>query len=303
MPSEPKRPIEELLEASAKSRRAEFTGEMKMPNPLRARLHDEIARRNREEEPRRSWLGAFWPRLVIIGASAAAVATAGILWLQNGSRSSTTTTPIAMNEFHGAAAPQQSFEQSTAARDASALKDATTAASETAAIPAAPPVVAMQAPAAAARSFLETKWTAAANAQRFSQTTAARQQRAAVLNNFDVQQEGDRIRLVDEDGSTYAGRLERAAKNESNAARMKAETAARPAAAANARDGNQPNEYNFRAEGFSNSLKKQVIFEGNYIAPRDAEQQKTPAAQARVIGTAQIAGQPPVQIDAVSTDR
>ena len=65
MPPDPKKPIEELLEASAKARRAEFGADPKMPNPMRARLHDEIARLGREDQQpeRRSWLSLFWPQV------------------------------------------------------------------------------------------------------------------------------------------------------------------------------------------------------------------------------------------------
>ena len=74
MPPEPKRPIEKLLEASAQARRAEFGAETEMPNPMRARLHDEIARANRpgEAAPARSWLQRFWP-IVSLGTALAAL--------------------------------------------------------------------------------------------------------------------------------------------------------------------------------------------------------------------------------------
>ena len=84
MASEPKRPIEELLEASAKARRAEFGTEAKMPNPMRAQLHAEIARRAHEPEPRerRSWLAMFWPQISVATALAAIVITGAALWLR-----------------------------------------------------------------------------------------------------------------------------------------------------------------------------------------------------------------------------
>src|SRR3954453_9033461 len=82
MPPEPKRPIEELLEASARKRRAEFGAEPQMPNPMRARLHEEIARLNRADEPkpRRSWLAIFWPQLSIATAVAAVLLTTAVGW-------------------------------------------------------------------------------------------------------------------------------------------------------------------------------------------------------------------------------
>ena len=63
MASEPKKPIEQMLEALAKARRAEFGDDAKMPNPMRARLHEEIARARVAEdekgEPRPSWITMF----------------------------------------------------------------------------------------------------------------------------------------------------------------------------------------------------------------------------------------------------
>ena len=66
--------------------------------------------------------------------------------------------------------------------------------------------------------------------QRFSQNVAGNiagrdnaklKQRANLLNTFDVQQEGDRIRVVDEDGSTYTGKLEQLAQTDSRSLRKR----------------------------------------------------------------------------------
>src|SRR5947209_8587802 len=63
MPLEPKKPIEELLETSAGARRAEFGADPKMPNPMRAQLHHEIARlaRRDERKSRRRSFVLSWP--------------------------------------------------------------------------------------------------------------------------------------------------------------------------------------------------------------------------------------------------
>ncbi len=50
MSLEPKKPIEDLLEATAKARRAQFGADPTMPNPMRAQLHHEIARMARGDE-------------------------------------------------------------------------------------------------------------------------------------------------------------------------------------------------------------------------------------------------------------
>src|SRR5438094_5871937 len=85
MPSEPKKPIEQMLEALAKARRAQFGDDPKMPNPMRARLHEEIARAGAAEqekgESRPSWLTMFWPRVTVAAALATLIVLVpAILW-------------------------------------------------------------------------------------------------------------------------------------------------------------------------------------------------------------------------------
>ena len=66
MASEPKKPIEQMLEALAKARRAQFGEDPKMPNPMRTRLHEEIARGgvvdDEQIESRPSWVIMFCGR-------------------------------------------------------------------------------------------------------------------------------------------------------------------------------------------------------------------------------------------------
>src|SRR5258708_5229095 len=84
MPSEPKKPIEEMLEALAKARRAEFGDDAKMPNPMRARLHEEIARAGAAEdekvESRGSWVTRFWPRVAVAAALATLIVLVPAIW-------------------------------------------------------------------------------------------------------------------------------------------------------------------------------------------------------------------------------
>jgi len=77
-----KRSIEELLEGSAKARRAAFGPDPKMPNPMRARLHEEIIRRPAPEPSRdwMGWIGSWWPRVAI--ATAVMMVVALPLWFQ-----------------------------------------------------------------------------------------------------------------------------------------------------------------------------------------------------------------------------
>jgi hypothetical protein len=83
MPDEPKKRIEELLQASAKARRAEFGSDPEMPNPMRARLHDEVARVAWEDEPKPrrgwNWFAVSWP----VGTVAAAVLVVGFVTLRS----------------------------------------------------------------------------------------------------------------------------------------------------------------------------------------------------------------------------
>src|SRR5436190_8693711 len=84
MTSEPKKPIEEMLEALAKARRAEFGGDPKMPNPMRARLHEEIARagvtEDEKDESRGSWVTRFWPRVTVAAALATLIVLVPAIW-------------------------------------------------------------------------------------------------------------------------------------------------------------------------------------------------------------------------------
>ena|SRR5205085_2994682 len=113
MPSEPKKPIEELLEASAKARRAAFGQDPTMPNPTRARLHDEISRLDREQEsePRRSWLLMFWPRLTVAAALATLLVIVPLMWWRGSSLGNRGALQVASrgsdaaNDMREAAAP------------------------------------------------------------------------------------------------------------------------------------------------------------------------------------------------------
>src|SRR5438067_4703824 len=84
MASEPKKPIEEMLEALAKARRAEFGDDTKMPNPMRARLHEEVARTGAAEDEkvgsRGSWLTMFWPRVTVAAALATLIVLVPAIW-------------------------------------------------------------------------------------------------------------------------------------------------------------------------------------------------------------------------------
>ncbi|HJT82040.1 MAG TPA: hypothetical protein VJ719_12655, partial [Chthoniobacterales bacterium] len=372
MASEPKRPIEEMLEASAKGRREAFGGDPKMSNPMRARLHDEIARMQRDEKNvSTSWLQMFWPRLAIAAAVATLVVIGPMMWWRGSNRGSmqvaeqrsgeTTAMPEAAAPVEetfakGPAAaappapevnladndretlqPQQTPGASVdvdSAKSSQLFADTATAGSPAAvtkglimkeANEAEPPAanMALAAPAAArakartdqsrpagagAASTAQKDQTGAIAAApiatvgptyRFTQQPVGqsfqnmvpRRHEANILNTFEVQQQGTEIRVVDSDGSTYTGRLE------------SSETSKRPAKrsyAARPEDGKTETvATRFRATGFNVSLRKSVVFEGNYSqtprqakGPNDAAKNEAKTDEAaRIVGTARVPGQ------------
>jgi len=339
MPLEPKKPIDELLEASAKARRAAFGADPKMPNPMRTQLHHEISRLTRKDECESRWR-AFrisWPRLMTATALALILVSASaIWWWQEHQSAGGETMKLAMQQpmapANEATAPEKVLEQgavAAAARPAesfaannvwtmqsadqakaadalskfaeatatpsslvSTTKDFTSAGKKTdgsltSDISLAAKEAKQSAPAAG--SLAQNRQTTNFR-QQFSQNSANQgfrskpKQTLNILNEFQVEQTDHEIRVVDGDGSTYLGRLEPLAKNA---------------------------EFYFRATGYNSSLKKRVVFEGNYIASSSAAQKKAAEAKAeaeerdeqtraRITGTAKIPGESPLQIDAIA---
>ena len=345
MPSEPKKPIEELLEASARARRTEFGADPKMPNPMRTQLHEEIARlnRNAEARPRQSWLARFWPQLSLATAAAAVLVTASTIWMRDREKPSTSGLVAMKNlpapELKDASAALRSLEGTQVDRLAQADEAKPAEPAEAGTIVAAPPAAnstefpekaetraeIAQAPAAAAKAgapLAQARSFAASSnrsnqLQRFSQNAATEKtvargarlkQRTNVLNTFEIAQDGDKIRVVDEDGSTYSGRLEQIAQTDARSLRSKTNQEAAPFAA---KPAEKNEEFFFRAVGFNQSLKKQVVFEANYVAtppethgkPGAKEARREEQNQARIVGTATIRGEAPVAVDAVSVTR
>ena len=159
--------------------------------------------------------------------------------------------------------------------------------------------------------------------QQFSQQSAlqsfrnnAQVSRAAnVLNTFQVQQQGSEIRVLDADGSTYTGKIEQLAKNAELDSRITArrdaakQTRSYAAKAARENESAAPQSY-FRATGFNVSLKKTLVFEGNYAAPpaqqpatataNDRERAEQSRDRARIVGTVRVNGEAPVEVDAIA---
>jgi hypothetical protein len=136
------------------------------------------------------------------------------------------------------------------------------------------------------------------------------------LNTFQVQQEGSEIRVLDADGSTYTGKVEQLAKSEELDSRMTArhdaakQTRSYPADKAADENESAARQSYFRATGFNVSLKKTLVFEGNYAQPpaqqpatgtlNDKERSEQTRDRARIVGTVRVNGEAPVEVDALA---
>jgi hypothetical protein len=388
MPSEPKKPIEQMLEALAKARRAEFGDDPKMPNPMRARLHEEIARAGAAEEEnvesRQSWVTRFWPRVTVAAALATLIVLVPAIWwnqshpvAESGDLALRDRAAGASRELNSAvpekdalpkglgisatektvnladnsqikvgpvAAPSSEAEESKSSPQVAQGSVATEFPSQEtkefdgeiasakiqAAPAAAPPAGAdskakSDAMAAAASAVTQPSSAGSvAMAQQFSQQPAVQSFRnkaqqvtraANVLNKFQVEQQGNEIRVLDADGSTYTGKIEQGAKSaelesRTTARRDFAKQAPKYAAKAVSENKSAIAQSSFRATGFNVSLKKTLVFEGNYAAP--SQQQRAPATfndkeraessrdQARIVGTVRVNGEAPVEVDAIA---
>src|SRR5213595_1987192 len=142
MPPGPKKPIEELLEASARARRTAFGADPKMPNPMRAQLHHEIERLARKDECESRWraFGFSWARLMTATALALVLVSASAIWWWREHESAGgETMKLAMQQPvappNEAAAPEKIFEQgaaAAAARPAESFADNNTGAVQSA---------------------------------------------------------------------------------------------------------------------------------------------------------------------------
>jgi hypothetical protein len=383
MASEPKKPIEQMLEALAKARRAEFGDDPKMPNPMRGRLLEEVARVGAAEEEnvesRPSWVTMFWPRLTVAAALATLIVLVPAIWWNrshplagSGDVALRDRTAVAGNgpntavpaEDTLAKAPAVSTTEPVNLADNSQIKveAAATPASETEALAssarvaqggaaielpsqetkdeiASSKIQAARAavPAADADSKAKSDTMAAAapplaqsssvgslgTKQQFSQSLVQSfrnnsqvSQTASVLNTFQVEQEGSEIRVLDADGSTYTGKIEQSAKSgelDSHViARRDAAKQTRSHAAKAARENESATaaQSYFRATGFNVSLKKTLVFEGNYAQPQvqqpatgtpnDKERAEQSRDRARIVGTVRVNGEAPVEVDAVA---
>ena len=351
-----------MLEALAKARRAQFGDDPKMPNPMRARLHEEIARTGAAEdekvEPRASWVTMFWPRVTVAAALATLIVLVPAIWWNQ-------SHPVAESGDLAKAPAVSATEPSTvnlADNGQIKIEPAATPSSGAGALASSTRVLQghaatefpnqvtkgfvdkeiaaakiQAAPAAGADSKAKSDTTAGVappvaqpssagslgTKQQFSQQSAFQSfrnnaqvsQSANVLNTFQVQQQGGDIRVLDADGSTYTGKIEQLANNAEldagiTARRDAAKQTRRYAAkAARENESTAPQSY-FRATGFSVSLKKTLVFEGNYAAPSAQQPAKATSNhrerseqnrdRARIVGTVRVNGEAPVEVDAIA---
>jgi hypothetical protein len=291
MGSEPDKTMDELLKASARKRRAEFGADPAMPNPMRARLHEEMAALNCPKESQSRGFSFAWPRFAIAAAVAALVVGLPLLWQWRESAHR----PVISARDSTAPESEERERTNEKAADAASEMAAAKSVAQTAAAPAAA--------------------KAAGVTQQFLSRAAAEQQLSkantpGILNNFRLEQSGESVRVVDADGSTYTGRMEPLRENDARSfSNQKLDFAAhaRTAAARPPTAKNEPeepaNEYHISASGYNTQLQKTLSFEGNYIVPASSAnemQEKDKISQARIIGTAKIEGAPPVQVDATA---
>jgi hypothetical protein len=332
MPPEPRKPIEELLEASARARRTEFGADPKMPNPMRARLQDEVARMAQPREPKSPRFAIAWPRLVMGVAFACLLIGAGVIWRQTyqpseaGRHLAMTKTAPATEMNRAERAPAASDKLETAPQ--ASMADSATGVSRDNKTPELAKAAAAETEPTSQNFRQSASAQVASRAQpltnfrqQFSQSAGSKmadssvklQKAQKLLDNFQVEQNGRDIRVVDDDGSTYAGRIEPLTANDTRNYLKERQTDAAPTAPApgakQAAVAEQApnNEFYFRASGYNASLKKSVVFEGNYIAAappgknQNAAAEKDAAQQpARIVGTAKVPGEAAVPVDAVA---
>ena len=119
--------------------------------------------------------------------------------------------------------------------------------------------------------------------------------------------------MLDADGSTYTGKIEQLTKSAELDSRITArrdaaqQTRSYAAKAARENESAAPQSY-FRATGFNVSLKKTLVFEGNYAEPsaqqpataNDRERAEQSLDRAHIVGTVRVNGEAPVEVDAIA---
>jgi hypothetical protein len=296
-------------------------------------LHDEVARVAREDEPKPrrvwNWFAVTWP----VGTVAAAVLVVAFVMLRSHDlQPPNETRQLATNQRERAKGTLRAIPPQIAAKTAAESKtepadvvkpddEKSNAPKSFADVAAAPGEQAFagaqpkaEAPAPSSAFFSQNQKSQSNISQQFSRNQSRVAARAAkvkqaisVLDTFQIQQNGDQIRVVDADGSTYTGKIETVSQDALGKTFKDKEgrrLAARPERAP-PQDNN--NQFSFRATGYNTSLKKSIVFEGNYIAtpsqskiPNESPATQEQQSPARVIGTAKVTGESTIEVDATS---
>jgi hypothetical protein len=132
--------------------------------------------------------------------------------------------------------------------------------------------------------------------QQFSRVTVATNARAdskslnEVLANFQVEQTGDRVRIVDADGSVYEGNLAAMqTEREKDAMERKGSGLQKSSKEAGAKEsafGELVNgqSYRFRVAGTNRTVNQLVVFEGNLVAVTNAIAQSAEGSKSAAMG-------------------
>jgi hypothetical protein len=292
---EPERKIEKLLRAYAKKRRADTGGPLKLPPATRRMLQGEVARnaaKPDDEEASVTLWELFRQRWALFAGFALVIFFGAALFLPALSSSKKKAQAVmAMNNLKQISEPTNpGLPQPAAADDFTRGKIAETPAAITAAsgtAAAAPTLDGLAKEVGAAdkdfkfqTNAVQFAVTAAQNFQNYNsgaqnsfKNTAVPARAAVVLANFQVQQNGNSIRVVDADGSVYDGALQ----PENAVAQNEPARAVPPPAGAlvevdrvkNAAKQDEiqtAQNYFFRVTGTNLTLKQNVVFAGNLLA-------------------------------------
>jgi hypothetical protein len=113
--------------------------------------------------------------------------------------------------------------------------------------------------------------------QNSFKNTAALAKTAPVLANFQVQQNGNAIRVVDADGSVYDGSLLPESAEVQNMPAPTVQQVERAQTVGSQNDSSVAQNYSFRVAGLNQTLKQNVVFTGNLLTASDATKNSPPS--------------------------
>jgi hypothetical protein len=341
---EPERKIEKLLRAYAKKRRADAGDPAKLHPATRRLLQSEVARRKPrpdDEDASVTLWELFRQRWALFAGFALVVFFGAALFLPALSSSKKKAQSVmAMNNLKQASEPTNPELPELAEADGSVRAKtpaATTIVGGNAAPAPAIDQVAEKADALDKDFKTETKSAQFAStaaqtfqnrnfsAQNSFKNTAVQNKAATVLANFQVQQNGNAIRVVDADGSVYDGALQpenTVAQNGPAPAAPPASTLAevgREKIPAKRDETQSAQNYFFRVTGTNLTLKQNIVFVGSLLAnvnansnarqaptggfgggqPQSAPTNQLPWSSSRIAGTAVVSDTNHIEINAV----